>query len=595
MSGPRSILTLFDLPADRLSPLQPVTPKTPALPTTPAGPASGPAASPSQLPTSANATLAPAPARVRVWSVTDLCRQIRQSVDKWGAVTVRGEVTNFKKHASGHWYFSIKDAGSSLQCAMFEGDNRFVRGFIPQDGMAVEVSGKVSFYEQRGLFQLLVQRISKAGEGQLAAAYEALRRKLESEGLFAQARKRPLPPLPRRVGVVTSLDGAALQDILNITRRRAPGISILIAPARVQGPTAASEVAQALRQLDRSNLVDVIILGRGGGSAEDLAAFNDENLARAVAACSAPVISAVGHETDVSICDWVADLRAPTPSAAAEMAVPNQAEQRQRVASLASRLARGLEGRTQSGKFRLLQTRQRLLAMKSLLQRSAHALDDADTRAHTALRSQVRHARDTLASLSARLQAAHPSVALRNQRARLQRNERGLVAALTTYLRARHEQVFGAAAALEAAHPARRLRQQREQWAALESRLLAAHAARQAAARRRWQATQSSLNARVPHARLAAARARISSLEGRLNRALAAQLASSQRAFSERVAKLNALSPLNVLQRGYAVVTLPDGHVVRDAAEAPAGTPLHIRLNEGSLSAVSQGPAPKDN
>lgn len=252
-------------------------------------------------------------------TVSELTAQIKIHVEnRFVDVWVEGEISNFKRHSSGHWYFSLKDEGATIRCASFRMQNRLIR-FTPEDGLSVRARGRISLYEARGEYQLIVDSLEPIGIGALQLAFEQLKRRLDAEGLFDIARKRELPVLPRSVGVVTSPTGAALRDILRVLKRRHAGINVLIAPARVQGEGAAREIAQAIQALNEQEEVEVIIVGRGGGSIEDLWCFNEEAVARAIFNSRAPVISAVGHETDFTIADFVADLRASTPSAAAEI------------------------------------------------------------------------------------------------------------------------------------------------------------------------------------------------------------------------------------------------------------------------------------
>ena len=234
---------------------------------------------------------------------------------------VEGEISNFKAHSSGHWYFTLKDEQSSVRCVMFRQYNRTV-GFRPADGMKVVVGGGANLYLRDGAFQLYAQTMANAGLGRLYEQFEALKTKLAAEGLFDAAHKKPLPRFPRRIGVVTSPTGAVIRDIIHVSTRRNPGVDLLLVPCRVQGDGAAEEMISALETLWQTEGVDVILIGRGGGSLEDLWEFNRENLARAIYRSPVPVVSCVGHETDTTIADYVADLRAPTPSAAAELAVP---------------------------------------------------------------------------------------------------------------------------------------------------------------------------------------------------------------------------------------------------------------------------------
>ncbi len=238
-------------------------------------------------------------------------------------VTVVGEISNFKHHSSGHMYFTLKDKDSAISAAMFRGNNRFLK-FVPENGMNVVASGRVSVYPAAGTYQIYVEKLSPDGEGALFAAFNKLKEKLESEGLFDVTKKKPIPEFPESVGVVTSPTGAAVRDIVSVIQRRYPNVKIILAPVLVQGTDAAPTIIDAINELNEKNACDVIIVGRGGGSIEDLWCFNDEQLARTVAASKIPVISAVGHETDFTICDFAADLRAPTPSAGAEIAVPDK-------------------------------------------------------------------------------------------------------------------------------------------------------------------------------------------------------------------------------------------------------------------------------
>lgn len=266
-------------------------------------------------------------------SVGELTRHIQRCLETdslLAAVAVQGEMSNFRPNPSGHMYFTLKEAGASLRCVMFAGQARRL-GFRPADGDSLIARGHVSFYPAQGSCQLYVQRLEKAGTGDLFLKFEALKQQLQKEGLTDPARKQKLPLLPRRVGIVTSPVGAALQDLLQVSLRRCPGLPVLISPARVQGAGAAEEIAAAIDRLNRAGDVDVMIIGRGGGSFEDLFCFNEEVVARAIARSVIPVVSAVGHETDFTISDMVADQRAPTPSAAAELVFPHRRELLQRL------------------------------------------------------------------------------------------------------------------------------------------------------------------------------------------------------------------------------------------------------------------------
>jgi exodeoxyribonuclease VII large subunit len=273
-----------------------------------------------------------------IYTVSRLNREARALLETGlPSLWITGELSNLSRPASGHWYFSLKDEGAQVRCAMFRQRNLSVR-VAPRDGMQVLLRARVGLYEARGEFQLVVDHLEEAGEGELRRRFEALKLKLAAEGLFDAARKRPLPRFPRRIGVVTSPTGAALRDVLHVLGRRFPSVPVLLYPVPVQGAGAAREIASMLAVADRRRDVDVLLLVRGGGSLEDLWAFNDEALARAIAGVGLPVISGIGHEIDFTIADFVADLRAPTPSAAAEIAVPDAAAWRVAVGGTAGRL-----------------------------------------------------------------------------------------------------------------------------------------------------------------------------------------------------------------------------------------------------------------
>jgi exodeoxyribonuclease VII large subunit len=282
----------------------------------------------------------------KILTVSELTRSIRGTLEtKFGAVWVQGEISNYKLHPSGHQYFTLKDARAQIACVIFRNTMPPLRQPLA-DGAQVQVYGQVSVFEARGQYQLSVQILQPRGLGLLQAKFEALKRKLEGEGLFAAERKRPLPKFPRRIGIVTSPSGAAIRDILNVLKRRAPWLQILINPVRVQGSGAAAEIAVAIRELATPNEhwqpLDLIVVARGGGSMEDLWEFNEEIVARAMAAAEIPIVSAVGHEIDFTISDFVADLRAPTPSAAAELIVPDIVDLRRRMDGCARTIGREL-------------------------------------------------------------------------------------------------------------------------------------------------------------------------------------------------------------------------------------------------------------
>ncbi len=288
----------------------------------------------------------------RLWTVTELIGEVNALLEQgYSGIRVEGEMTNVSVSGRGHLYFSLRDESASLDCVMWATRAERLR-FEAEDGLAVLASGSLTIYPQRGRFQLVVDALEPQGIGALQLAFEQLKRRLAGEGLFDAERKRPLPALPSRVGVVTSLAGAALRDILKVMRRF-PHLEVIVAPAAVQGEGAAAEIADALRRLAASGLVDVIIVGRGGGSLEDLWAFNEEPVARAIAGCPVPVISGVGHEVDFTIADFVADVRAATPTQAAELVVARLEEQVRRIEEARTLLTRDLRRQLQMARTRL--------------------------------------------------------------------------------------------------------------------------------------------------------------------------------------------------------------------------------------------------
>ncbi|HET7207016.1 MAG TPA: exodeoxyribonuclease VII large subunit [Terriglobales bacterium] len=293
------------------------------------------------------------PAERRIWTVRDLITSLRTQLEReYTDIWLEGEISNFRAHPSGHVYFTLKDESAQIRVVMFRSSARLLR-FKPADGMGVIARGRITVYEDRGELQISAEYLEPKGAGALQIAFEQLKAKLQAEGLFEPARKKPIPSLPRRIGIVTSPQAAALRDILNILRRRHHTVSVLIFPAQVQGDAAPMEVSGGIRYFNKNRSVDVIIVARGGGSVEDLAAFNHEGLARTVSSSTIPVISAVGHETDFTIIDFVADLRAPTPSAAAELVIRSRQEIENQSAALRERLARAM-------RYRLLMGRQAL-------------------------------------------------------------------------------------------------------------------------------------------------------------------------------------------------------------------------------------------
>ena len=341
-------------------------------------------------------------------TVSGLVALIQEVVEtNFVTVVVEGEISNFAAPSSGHWYFTLKDAGAQLRGVMFRGRNRLL-GQPPQDGMQVTCVGTVSVYPARGEMQFVVDSMSLRGRGSLQLAFEALKEQLAAEGLFALERKRALPTFPRAVGIVTSATGAAIHDILNVLRRRAPDVHILLRPVRVQGEGAAEEIAEAIDDLNRHGGLDVLIVGRGGGSLEDLWAFNEETVARAIAQSVLPVISAVGHEVDFTIADFVADLRAPTPSAAAELVVKSRLELESHLDHLILRLRQSVRQDLRLAAERLAGLQSRLSLMSRDFQELPVEVNRLEQRLMLAVNGLMRRKADQFALAAGRLNALSP-------------------------------------------------------------------------------------------------------------------------------------------------------------------------------------------
>lgn len=349
-------------------------------------------------------------------SVTQLNEYLKMVLDGdrvLSNVFVRGEISNFKLYSSGHAYFTLKDDAGQLKSVMFRSYcSRLL--FKPEDGMRVIAHGRVSVYESSGQYQLYVDDLQPDGAGSLAMRFEQLKRKLAAEGLFDEARKRPLPPMPRRIGVITSPSGAAVHDIINVLGRRFPAAEMILYPSEVQGAQAPAQLISGVEFFSMTGLVDVIILGRGGGSAEDLWAFNDEYLARAVASCSVPVISAVGHESDFTICDFVADRRAPTPSAAAELAVPDMGEILRGLASVRTGLQASMQKLIAQERRVLNQlTQSRVFARpEQMLDNFRMRLDEKESNLDRTVGQALLQKRQATASLAGKLGALNPLAVL---------------------------------------------------------------------------------------------------------------------------------------------------------------------------------------
>lgn len=346
--------------------------------------------------------------KTHILTISQLTSQIKNLLEtSFSEIWIEGEVSNLSVPQSGHAYFTLKDETSQIRAVLFRSAQRFLK-FTLEQGMHVICRGRVSVYEPRGEYQFIAEYIEPKGLGALQRAFEQLKARLEQEGLFAVARKKPLPLLPGRIGVITSPTGAAIRDILRVIKRRHPKIHILIYPVPVQGPEAAPSIVEAIRYFNSERNVDVLIAGRGGGSLEDLWAFNEESVARAIAGSKLPVISAVGHETDYTISDFAADLRAPTPSAAAEMVVQSEERFCELIASLEKGLRAGMLGKIQLSRSSLQGVARILRDPRKLLQDFTQRIDELSGRLATGLNHHIRRDRARLTALSAGLEHLNP-------------------------------------------------------------------------------------------------------------------------------------------------------------------------------------------
>lgn len=364
------------------------------------------------------------PNQQNVLSVKDLTRYIKMKLEGDSVlqdVWVRGEISNFTHHSSGHMYFTLKDADSRVKCIMFASNNQRL-AFIPRDGSKVIARGNISVFERDGQYQMYVTQMQQDGIGNLYLAFERLKKKLGDEGLFTQERKRPIPKFPRAVGVITSPTGAAVRDIVTTLQRRFPAVPILLYPVLVQGAQAAPSIVRAIEAMNRHGEADVLIVGRGGGSLEELWAFNEEMVARCIAASAIPVISAVGHETDFTIADFAADLRAATPTAAAELAVPHYLELKQHIAHLSQRLLKGLSAQLNVGRERLNRLRRSpvLTQPQRQLQEPAQRLDRLREQLAFRLRRRLSDSREAAMRLERKLSAHNPKQQLGFARKRVE-------------------------------------------------------------------------------------------------------------------------------------------------------------------------------
>src|SRR5690242_19680301 len=464
-------------------------------------------------------------------------------------VWVTGEVSNFRAAASGHCYFTLKDASAQLKAVCFRNQARYLK-FRPQDGLAVIARGRMSVYEARGEYQLCVEYLEPAGVGALQLAFEQLRQRLAAEGLFDPARKKPLPLLPRAIGIVTSPSGAAIRDILRVLKRRFPNMSALLYPAAVQGALAAGEIVEGIDYFNQHPLVDVLIVGRGGGSMEDLWPFNEEIVARAIAASKVPVISAVGHETDFTISDFVADLRAPTPSAAAEMVVHRREDFILELANRIRHISQNIRLRTSEARAALAELRMHraIQQFPARVQERSQRIDECLSEMERSLRGRLEAARGRLHELATRLLRFEPSRLLELRWIDIQRSKSRL--------------------------------------GRVESELSMLIGERMHASQVAWMRASSGVmrnNLRgTLQLRLASVHQRDIELQGRIDR-----IATERRHRVEHYhSLLEERSPLTILNRGYSITRDAVNRIVRDTADVSIGDPLSIRLARGELGAT---------
>jgi exodeoxyribonuclease VII large subunit len=481
-----------------------------------------------------------------VYTVSRLNREVRLLLERGlGSLWLEAEISNFARPSSGHWYFSLKDGAAQVRCCMFRQRNMLC-AFTGRDGQKVLVRARIGLYEPRGEYQLIIDHMEDAGLGALKRQFEELSAKLAAEGLFAADRKRPLPLLPSRIGVITSPTGAAVRDILHVLARRFPAVCVLVYPVAVQGTQAAAEIIAALALAGRRADCDVLILARGGGSLEDLWAFNDEGLARAIVASPIPVISGIGHEIDFTIADFAADVRAPTPSAAAELVVPDAQEWLNSFVRLGTRLQRAVRRRVEEHQARLrwLTGRAALVSPTARLAQQSQRLDELEQRLSRVLRRQLAERRQRLRWVTGRAALVSPAARLTQQLERLEEFEQRLSRAL--------RQVAGA---------------RRFHLADMRSRL--------------WQAS--------PLGRVRDTGARQAALFARLQAAGLDQVRRARERLLPLVRTLNAVSPLATLERGYAIVSNSNGDILRDAADTKPGMMIEAQLARGRIRAKVEG------
>jgi exodeoxyribonuclease VII large subunit len=478
-----------------------------------------------------------------VWKVSELTAGIRELLERaFTDVWVEGEVSNFRPAQSGHLYFTLKDARAQIRCVCFR-DQASRLKFRPEDGLQVTVRGSISVYELRGEYQIYVTNIEPVGLGALQLAFEQLKKKLSEEGLFDEARKKPLPALPRCIGVVTSPTGAAIRDILRVLKRRFPNVHVQLYPVKVQGEGAAGEIVQALRYFNRVKTVDVLILARGGGSLEDLWAFNEEVVARAIFASEIAVISGIGHETDFTIADFVADLRAPTPSAAAEIVVRSKQEFERHIAEHSRHLVQQMRYHFSQWRHRVrdLQTHRGFRQMEVLVRLRRQEVDELSSSLAIGMRLRLGMSRQRLTRAGAQIGSFDLRARAKVLRRNIEHQRGALAAALARAVRLKHA----------------RFADTRLKLARFDLR------SRVALLRRGLEQRSEALRVRMDRL-LVAKRRRADSIE----------------------LQLKERSPLQLLARGYAIVYDASGKVLRSPDQVSVGDDIAVRLAKGEVDAT---------
>lgn len=475
-----------------------------------------------------------------IFTVTQLNYSVRHLLEsELGQVWLTGEISNFSQPVSGHWYLTLKDENAQVRCAMFRMKNMRVN-FRPQNGMQVLVRASVSLYEPRGDYQLIIESMQPAGDGLLQQQFEQLKMKLAALGLFAQEHKKPIPRFVKTVGIITSPSGAALQDILHILNRRDPSLQVIIYPTLVQGKEATQDIIDTIHLANQRKECDVLIVGRGGGSLEDLWCFNEEAVAHAIYQSELPIISAVGHETDVTIADFVADLRAPTPSAAAE-----------------------LVSRDQQEIFRQLQHHFNMVNL-------------AFDRLWSAKTSRFQH-------LNLRLNAQSPAKKLELQRFKLTQVFDRLQGQVLQFFNAKEQKIVQLFLRIQAKHPSRQLEMQKLQFKQQEAKLyqqidqlFKAHSQRFSLAKQRLD------NTSLPH-KIQRQQHYLQQLSQRLNYAMEKQQSKEQQRFQALCTKLDGLSPLKILGRGYSITQNTENHVLTNTKQVAIGDRIITQLSDGQM------------